>query len=157
LAHRLDEYLQGALISVEKSRLEAQIVLTPGVAVLPAVLAGIDTDGDGVISETEQRAYAAHVLRDLSFTMDGHPLTSQLLSVKFPAIQEIRDGLGEIQIRLTARLPRGGPNRRLIFKNDHQSRIAAYQVNCLVPRDPDIRIVAQNRNYSQSHYQLDYV
>ena len=44
-----------------------------------------------------------------------------------------------------------------MIENRHESRIAAYQVNCLVPRDPDIRIVAQNRNYSQSHYELDYV
>lgn len=29
-------------------------------------------------------------------------------------------------------------------------------MNCLVPRDPDIRIVAQNRNYSQSLYELDF-
>jgi hypothetical protein len=28
-------------------------------------------------------------------------------------------------------------------------------VNCLVPRNPDIRIIAQNRNYQQSLHQLD--
>ena len=49
------------------------------------------------------------------------------------------------------------PNRRLIFENHHQSRIAAYLVNCLVPHDRDIRFVAQNRNQQQSFYQLDYV
>jgi hypothetical protein len=35
--------------------------------------------------------------------------------------------------------------------------MAAYLVNCLVPRDPDIRIVAQKRNPLQSFYELDYV
>jgi hypothetical protein len=30
-------------------------------------------------------------------------------------------------------------------------------VNCLVPRDPGIRIASQNRNYSQSFYELDFV
>ncbi len=30
-AHRLDEYLQGTIISVEKNRLQAQMTLTPGV------------------------------------------------------------------------------------------------------------------------------
>ena len=64
---------------------------------------------------------------------------------------------GQIQIEFQADLPSGGPNRRLTFENRHQSGIAAYQVNCLVPRDPDIRIVAQRRNDSQSIYQLDYV
>ncbi len=157
LAHRLDEYLQGAIISVENSRLQAQITLTPGVAVLSALLPDIDTDADGVISETEQCAYAGHVLRDLSLTIDGHPLTLQLLSMQFPTIEEMKDGRGEIRIEFNADLPRGGPNRRLIFRNNHQSRIAAYQVNCLVPRDPNIHIVAQKRNYSQSLYQLEYV
>ena len=31
-AHRLDEYLQGTIISVEKNRLHAEMTLTPGVA-----------------------------------------------------------------------------------------------------------------------------
>ena len=54
-AHRLDEYLQATLISVEQNRVHAQIRLTPGVAVFPFVLAIIDTNADGVISESEQR------------------------------------------------------------------------------------------------------
>jgi hypothetical protein len=157
LAHRLDEYLEATLVSVEKTRVQAQITLTPGVAVYPIVLADIDTNADGVISETEQRAYALRVLRDLSLTIDVRPLTLQLLSTKFPTIEEMKDGLGQIRIEFSADLPLGGANRRFIFENHHQSRIAAYQVNCLVPRDPDIRIVAQNRNYSQSFYQLEYV
>jgi hypothetical protein len=57
-----------------------------------------------------------------------------------------KEGLGEIQIEFSATLPRGGPNRRLVLENRHQRRIAACLVNCLVPRDPDIRIVAQDRN-----------
>ena len=156
LAHRLDEYLQATLISVEKNRVQAQMTLTPGVAVYPIVLAKIDTDADGVISETERRAYAERVLADLSLAIDGHRLTPQLISLQFPTVDEMKEGLGEIQIEFSADLPRGGLDRKLIFENYHLSRIAAYQVNCLVPRDPDIRIVAQNRNYSQSHYELDY-
>jgi hypothetical protein len=157
LPHRLDEYLQGTLISVGKNRLQAQITLTPGVAVFPLVFADIDTDADGVISETEQRAYAGKVLRDLSLTIDGQPLRPQLISSQFPTIEEMKEGRGQIQIEFSANLPPGGAHRRLIFENHHFSQIAAYQVNGLVPRDPNIRIVAQNRNYSQSLYQLEYV
>jgi hypothetical protein len=157
LAHRLDEYLQGTLISVEKNRLEAQMTLTPGIAVYPIVLAGIDTDADGVISESEERAYAERVLRDLSLTIDGDRLTPRLVSMEFPAIEEMKEGRGQIRIEFNADLPRNGPNRKLVLENHHQSRIAAYQVNCLVPRDADIRILGQNRNYSQSLYELDYV
>src|SRR5690349_11776531 len=97
-AHRLDEYLQATLISVEKDRILAQIRLIPGVAVFPIVLASIDTDADGVISETEQRAYAERVLRDLSLTIDGERLRPRLGSIQFPPIQEMQEGRGEIQI-----------------------------------------------------------
>jgi hypothetical protein len=157
LAHRLDEYLQGTIISVEKNRVDAEMALTPGVAVFPRLIADIDTDGDGVISAVEQHAYVARILRDLSLKIDGQPLAPRLLSMEFPAIEEMKEGRGEIRIEFEANLPFGGPNRQLTFENHHQSRIAAYQVNCLVPRDPDIRILAQNRNYSQSFYELDFV
>jgi hypothetical protein len=120
-------------------------------------MAEIDRDGDGLISETEQRAYAARVLRDLSLSIDGQPLTPHLTSAEFPAIGEMKEGRGEIRIEFRADLPRGGASRKLIFENHHQSKIAAYQVNVLVPRDPDIRIMMQNRNYSQSFYELDFV
>lgn len=156
-AHRLDEYLQATTLSVEKDRVQAQIRLTPGVAVLPIVLANIDTDADGVISEAEQRAYAERVLRDLSLTMDGDPLRLRLTSFKFAKIEEMKEGLGEIQLEVSADVPRGGTNRKLIFENQHESPIAAYLVNSLVPRDSDIRIAEQNRNYQQSFYQLNYV
>ncbi|HXI91255.1 MAG TPA: hypothetical protein VNO24_14655, partial [Blastocatellia bacterium] len=156
-AHRLDEYLQATTISVERDRVRAQIRLTPGVAVFPIVLANIDTDADGVISEAEQLAYAERVLGDLSLTIDGDRLRLRLVSLKFAQIEEMKEGLGEIQLEFDADVASGGPNRSLTFENQHQSRIAAYLVNCLVPRDPGIRITAQNRNYQQSFYQLDYI
>lgn len=157
LAHRLDEYLQGALVSVEKDRIQIEMTLTPGVAVLPFLVASIDANGDGKISDAEQRAYGARVLGDLSLSIDGHNLTPRLRSTRFATLEEMKEGRGEIRLEFDAELPRGSGNRQLTFENRHQSRFAAYQVNCLVPRDPDIRIVAQNRNESQSIYRLDYV
>ena len=156
-AHRLDEYLQATTLSVEKNRVQGQIRLTPGIAVFPAVLAGIDTNADGVISESEEQVYAERVLGDVSLTIDGDSLKPRLLSASFPDIDELKEGRGEIQLEFDADMPRNGSDRRLIFENHHQYWIAAYLVNCLVPRDPNIRLVAQNRNYSQSSYQLDYV
>jgi hypothetical protein len=156
-AHRLDEYLQAALISVEKDRVQVSMRLVPGVAVSSSVLAVIDTNGDGVISRAEQRAYAERVLGDLSLTAEGTRLSPRLVSVHFPAVEEMKAGLGEIRIELSANLPPGGPNRRLVLQNTHQGRIAAYLMNCLVPRDPDIRIAAQSRNEQQSVYRVDYV
>jgi len=156
-AHRLDEYLQATIISVEKNRVQAFTRLAPGVAVSSLVIANIDTNGDGIISDTEQQAYAERVLRDLSFSVDEHRLKPRLVSVAFPMTAEMKEGLGEIQIEFTADLPGAGGSRELIFENHHQSRIAAYLVNCLVPRDKNIQITAQNRNENQSFYRLTYV
>jgi len=97
------------------------------------------------------------VLRDLSLTIDGNRLRLRLVSSTFPSIEEMKEGLGNILIELDAQVPHGNTNRRLIFENHNQSRIAAYLVNCLVPHDPNIQITAQHRNYSQSIYPLDYV
>jgi hypothetical protein len=121
------------------------------------VIADIDTNSDGVISKAEQSAYAGRVLRDLSLALDGRPLTPRLLSARFPAIEEMREGRGEIRIEFETELPHGGTHRRFTLENRHENRIAAYQVNCLVPSDPDIKILSQNRNYSQSLYELEFV
>jgi hypothetical protein len=132
------------------------MTLTPGVAVFSGLFTQMDSNGDGSISDTEQRQYAEEVLHDLTLEIDGHRLALQLVSVRFPTTDEMREGNGEIQLDYGADLPVGGRNRKLTLENHHQSRISAYQVNCLVPRDPSIRIMAQDRNYSQSLYRLDY-
>lgn len=156
-AHRLDEYLQATLISVEKDHVQAFLRLVPGVAVSPVVIWSIDTNGDGVISQTEQQAYAQRVLADLTLSMDAYRLEPRLVSVNFPSIQAMKEGLGEIQIEFTADLRDGGANRQLILENHHQSRISAYIVNSLVPNDKNIQITAQHRNENQSVYELSYV
>lgn len=156
-AHRLDEYLQATLLSVEKDRVQASMRLIPGVAVSPRVIWSIDTNGDGVLSPAEQQTYAKRVLGDLSLSLDGRRLQPRLVSFAFPRIDEMKAGLGEIHIEFTADLPRGSAHRRLILENYHQSRISAYLVNCLVPNDRNIQIMAQNRNQNQSFYQVNYV
>jgi glycopeptide antibiotics resistance protein len=155
-AHRLDEYLQSTMIRLEPDRIQAQIYLTPGIAVFPAVLAGIDLDADGLISPAEQRAYAERMLRDLSLAIDGESLQLRLLSVDFAGTEELKQGRGAIEIDFVADVPRRGPERKLVFQNHHREAIAAYLVNCLIPRDPLIRINVQKRNYQQSLYELNY-
>jgi HupE / UreJ protein len=156
-AHRLDEYLQATIISVEENQVELSMRLIPGVAVSGAVLADIDSNRDGVIAEAEGRAYAERVARELSLSLDGHRLSPRLVSATFPLIDDMREGVGEIRIEFTAGLPRGGANRKLVFENHHDTAISAYLVNCLAPRDARIRVLAQNRNRNQSLYELDYV
>ncbi|MFN0104911.1 MAG: hypothetical protein ACKV2U_22855 [Bryobacteraceae bacterium] len=114
-------------------------------------------NGDGVISTPERRAYAERVLSDLSLVVDGDRLKLDPISASFPKTDAIKEGLGETQIDFAAKVSGGNPERRLVFENRHQRQIAAYMVNCLAPVDRDIRITAQNRDYEQSRYQLDYV
>ena len=156
-AHRLDEYLQATILSLTKDHVGVSMRLVPGVAVAPAVLASIDTNRDGIISPAEREAYARRVLRDVSLSIDGHRLIPSLVSVAFRCMEQMKEGLGEIQIEFRAGLPPGDSHRRLVFENHHQSRMAAYLMNCLVPGDRNLRIVAQNRNENQSLYELEYV
>jgi len=155
-AHRLDEYLQATTIAVEKARVLAEIRLAPGVAVFPAVFADIDRDANGVASAAEQRAYAQRVLGDLSLSVDGRRLPLRLISSTFAPTELLREGRGEIELRLEADVPGTAAYRRLTFENHHQSRIGSYLVNGLMPRDADIRLAAQQRSYDQSFYQVDY-
>ena len=154
--HRLDEYLQATTISIEKDRVEAQLRLTPGVAVFQHVMGMIDTDRNGVITSAEQGAYAERVLGDLSLSVDGDRLRLHLISTTFPEMDQMKEGLGEIQMTFAADVPNDQEVRKLVFENRHQRPIAAYLANCLVPRDPGIRVTGQNRNYEQSLYRLSY-
>jgi hydrogenase/urease accessory protein HupE len=156
-AHRLDEYLQATTFAVEEGRAAVQMRLTPGVQVLGNVLAAIDSNGDGALSAAEELGYADRVRRDLSLTVDGRRLRLRLVSAWFPRLEEMKQGLGDILLNFEADVPPGGPSRRLIFENHHESAISVYLVNCLVPDDPTIRVSAQSRNYNQSFYQLDFM
>ncbi len=154
--HRLDEYLQAVIFTVAQGRVEAEMTLTPGVAVFPVLVREIDADGDGVLTAEEQRGYVQQILRDISLRVDGTQLLPEVKAATFPPVEEMKNGRGEIVITFAAGLPRGGARRKITFENHHHSRIAAYQVNALVPRDPAVRITAQKRNDNQSSYELDY-
>ncbi len=156
-AHRLDEYLQAIIVSVEQGHIRASMRLIPGVAVSIAVIGAIDVNGDGVLSQAEQQIYAQKVLRDLSLSVDGHTLKPRLSSVSFPAPADMKEGTGEIHIDFAADLPAGGSHRTLVIQNHHEPRMSVYLMNCLVPQDRDIQITAQNRNQNQSYYRVEYV
>jgi hypothetical protein len=155
-AHRIDEYLQATMVSIEANRIHASMRLIPGVQVASVVIAEIDSNADGVFSEDEERAYAQHVLSDLYITIDGKSVRPQLVAFDFPALTQMREGLGEIHFEYTAEPPNDSSNRALILTNHHMNRMSVYLMNVIVPDDPNIRILAQKRNPQQSIYELDY-
>jgi hypothetical protein len=155
-AHRIDEYLQATIVSLQTNEAQASMRLIPGVMVAPSVIAAIDSNHDGVFSASEKQAYAQRVLGDLSITIDGKKVLPQSLSWSFPEPAQMREGLGEIQIEYRVELPPGGSNRVLILMNHHLNPTSVYLMNAVVPRDRNLRILAQKRNEVQSVYELDY-
>src|SRR5215472_19264685 len=89
-AHRLDEYLQAACVTIDPDRVQVELDLTPGVAVAEKVWSAIDLDRDGRISAAEAQAYSERVLADLSLDLDGTPLATRVSDRVFPAIDAMR-------------------------------------------------------------------
>jgi hypothetical protein len=155
-AHQLDEYVQASKISIARDLVRVELRLTPGVKVLSRVLSVIDTNGDGIISADEQRAYADRVRGDLSLAVDGEPLGLRLVALDFPDVADMQGGLGEIRMDFEAAVPAGGAGRKLTFENRHLRDVAVYLANALVPQDSAIHIGAQRRSYEQSSFTLEY-
>jgi hypothetical protein len=151
-AHRLDEYLQATLIGLNRDGVDVEINLTPGVAVLPAVMATIDRDGDGLISKQEAQAYAGVVVRNVRLTIDGDPAPLSLVESTFPKVEEMRQGLGTIRLKL--RTSRTG--RELEFENRHLPAISAYLVNCLATPGDGLTVLHQERDAAQKTIRFDY-
>jgi hypothetical protein len=155
--HRVDEYLQATTIAVEKERVVVQLRLAPGIEVFPKVLALVDADRDGAITEAELRAYAERLVGELTLSVDGSRLPLRLVSARMEPLEALKDGRGTIEIAFDAAVPHGDVDRRVVFENHHQRAIAEYLVNGLVPSDSSIRLGAQQRSEDQSVYRLDYV
>jgi hypothetical protein len=156
-AHRLDEYLQAAILSVDHGEVEVALHLAPGVAVAPAVVARMDADGDGFISEAEERAYVDCVARDVSLEVDGRRLSLRPVSWRFPSPASMKEGATYVQVSLVASLPGGANERSLVFENHHEAAIATYMANVLQPTDKALTIEHQHRTPDQSRFQVDFL
>lgn len=155
-AHEVDEYVQAALISVEKDHLEVQLRLVPGSDVFSQVFAAIDTNADGALSDVEQQSYARNIVRDLTLSLNGQPLRAEIVSTQFPKIDLMKEGLGAIRLTLRVPVVKSRERQKFVLENHHQRAISAYLMNCLQPRDPSLHIVSQRRSADQSRYELDY-
>jgi hypothetical protein len=149
-AHRLDEYLQATMIGVKRDATEIEIHLTPGVQMLPVLMAVIDQDRDGRISPAEERAYVDRVARDVRLHVDGVPAPLTLIESSFPTLETMREGLGTISMKL--RTARTG--HRLRFENRHLPQVSAYLVNCLAAQD--LMVSQQERDEAQKSIEFDY-
>jgi hypothetical protein len=151
-AHRLDEYLQATLIGVTRDAIDVEIRLTPGVAMLPVLMAVIDQDRDGRISAGEERAYASRVVREVELRVDGAPAPLSLMESSFPTLEAMREGLGAIVIKV--RTARSGHELR--FENRHLPQVSAYLVNCLAAPGDGLVVGRQERDEAQRSIEFEY-
>jgi hypothetical protein len=154
-AHRLDEYLQATLIGIARGSVDLEMQLTPGVAVLPLVMSEIDRDRDGRISGEEARAYATRVMREVELRVDGKPASLSLVESTFPTLEEMRQGLGTIRLKLRApRVEDDSAVRELRFINRHLPQVSVYLVNCLA--GDGLRVGRQQRDEAQRSISFGY-
>ena len=156
-AHRLDEYLQAARLSLTPHQVLLELDLTPGVAVAPGIIALVDRDNDRTISPVEARAYGEAALSELTVAIDGRPVRVSLDSVEVPSSGELRHGVGTIQLRASGPVARlAGAGHQMTFRNDHHPENSVYLVNALRSGDPAIRVVSQHRDSLQREARIEY-
>lgn len=157
LAHRTDEYLHAAFVGIRPAGVELQLSLTPGASVAPAVLAEIDADRDGRLSDSERRAYAESILAQLRLDLDDAPIKPQLESYRFPETAALRDGMGIVELKATIHTASfaAGPHRLLLI-NQHTNHATVYLANALQPETGEIEIVRQTRDLTQSELRIHF-
>jgi hypothetical protein len=156
-AHRLDEYLQATLVSIEPGGVRVQIILTPGVAVAEQVLGLIDRDRDGVISTNEAAAYAELLKRDLTLRVDRRDMELKLTASEFPAPGELRAGWGIVQMEFfgkTSSLAAGA--HKIMLENRHLRAASVYLFNAAQPKSGAVQIISQKRNDNQSVGEIEF-
>jgi hypothetical protein len=157
-AHRRDEYLQAARLAIDPGRVQLELDLTPGIAVADAIIAAIDGNRDGSLSEDEQRAYGSLVVSALTLEVDAHPLRLQLGTSSFPDTGAMRHGEGTIRLQSTAPFQRLSIGlHRLLFRNRHHSDRSVYLANALVPDSAEVAVTAQRRDRDQRELIIEFV
>jgi hypothetical protein len=156
-AHRRDEFLQAARLSIDPGRVEIELDLTPGIAVVARVLAEIDLDRNESISNEERLAYSARLLKAISIDVDGRPLALELVDSVFADLDAMRKGEGTVRIQAAASLPAlAGGVHQLRYRNNHRRDISAYLANALAPSSARIAIAAQRRDHDQRELTVEY-
>jgi hypothetical protein len=158
LAHRLDEYLQATLVTIEPGEIRLQINLTPGVAVAEQVLALMDRDHDGTISTNEATAYAESLKRDLLVRLDQRKVALKLTASNFPSPAELRSGSGIVQVEFSANVGVVAAGaHKFTLKNRHLPALSVYLFNAAQPKSGSVHITRQKRNEQQSTGEIEFI
>ena len=156
-AHRLDEYLQSARLDIYPERVEIALDLTPGIAVAREVVTALDRDLNGVIADSEARAFAVDVLRGMALDVDGVPVNMALVDSASPAIDALLRGDGAVRLRAAAPLPALADGlHHLRFRNQYRGDAGVYLANALVPATDRVVVAGLHRTVDQRQLVVDY-
>jgi hypothetical protein len=156
-AHRLDEYLQATRVGFAGNRIVLEIDLVPGAAMASDIMTRLDRNGDGTVSPVEAAAYAQIVLGDLIVKVDERPVGLTLARVEMASLDEIRGGIGAIQLRAVGLVEGSATgSHHVYFRNDHRPGMSVYLVNALIPEGPHIQVLGQTRDPRQQEVRIDY-
>ena len=155
-AHRLDELLQAARIGIGEDRIDLELDLTPGVAVADRLVAAVDRDGNGSLSNDEQRAFVDVLLDSMDVTADDRQLQLSVKKLEFATPDDFRTGNGVIAIAAAAPLAQTDGAHRIHFNNRYQRDGSVYLANALVPDSSRIAVTAQRRDGPQSELTIEY-
>jgi len=156
-AHRRDEILQAARIAVEPTRVDVELDLTPGIGAAESMIAAVDSDGDGLFSLEEQRAYAARVLGAVVLQADGQPLQLEPAISRFALPAALRRGEGIVQLRSSVLFRPSSGVHHIHLRNTYQPELSVYLANAMVPESDRISVTAQHRDPEQRELTIDYV
>ena len=106
-AHRVEGLLQSSLVEVLPSQIGVEVTLAPGMDVAPKVVALLDANGDGVLSEAESTAWSTRFMPGQNVTVDGHSLPLNLKSVRISPLAEMSEGHAEIVVQHERRIIAG--------------------------------------------------
>ena len=156
-AHRLDEYLQATIVSIEPGDIRNQINLTPGVAVAERVLALIDRNRDGLISTNEAWAYAEMLRADLRVQIGGRRVEFGISDFNFTDVSDLHTGSGIVQIEFVLMAKSLTPGPHIVgIANHHLPAFSVYLINAAQPATESIQITKQARNKNQSRGKIHF-
>lgn len=154
--HRTTGLLQASLVDVLPSQVGVEVTLVPGIDIAHSVVALLDTDGDGALSEGESDAWAKGFLADQSVLADGKSLPLKLVGVWASSLAEMAGGHAEIVVNFTAELGEfSGGAHSIACINRYEPISSAYQSNGLVPKAPSVRISSHRRDERQQELTLE--
>jgi hypothetical protein len=150
-AHRLDECLVATRIEAGRDKAVIKIDLVPGSALFPEFMAWVDRDADGQIGQEEADGYAQKLLSDCVLTADNKPVALSLVAVSLPPMGGLATGAGRFRITARSTFPQLSPgSHTLVFRCCHHPEACVYLANALAPRDPQVKVLRQERDALQT-------